>query len=319
MTPDPDHGTDPFQEEVTALRQRLAEAERAALEWRQAYQDLKTRAQEHTVQFEQTNQVLRSEVAERQRIERGEAALRASEERYRQLLERNLAGVVRSHPDGQVLECNEAFARMLGCASPAEILARPAWDSYYRAADRTAMLEQLRDRRLLVNYEFCLRRKDGKPVWVLGTVNLNDDDPSNVSLQGIYIDITERKHLEERVRQTLKMEAVGRLAGGVAHDFNNLLTVITGYSELLLETLPPGGATFLSVQEIKKAADRAARLTSQLLTFGRKQLLAPKVLDLNVLLQDMVQMLVPRVVTCQARCVSTCLASLGRRSAEGDL
>jgi two-component system, cell cycle sensor histidine kinase and response regulator CckA len=107
----------------------------------------------------------------------------------------------------------------------------------------------------------------------------------------MHVDITEVVRLEERLRQSQKMEAVGRLAGGVAHDFNNLLTVITGYSELLLRGLGKGAPERLHAEEIRKAADQAAALTGQLLAFGRKQMLAPQVLDPNDLVRDMEKML----------------------------
>src|SRR5207237_2383018 len=104
-------------------------------------------------------------------------------------------------------------------------------------------------------------------------------------------DITERRALEEQLRQSQKMEAVGRLAGGVAHDFNNLLTVIKGYSELMLDELKESEPLRSELDEIKKAADRAATLTRQLLAFSRQQVMAPKVLDLNSVVGNMDKLL----------------------------
>ena len=107
-----------------------------------------------------------------------------------------------------------------------------------------------------------------------------------MALQGnrqlvIYEDITERRKMEAQLQQSQKMEAVGRLAGGVAHDFNNLLTVITGYSELLLQKVGKEFPMHEEVEEIRQAGERAAALTQQLLAFSRKQIIEPKVLDLN--------------------------------------
>jgi nitrogen-specific signal transduction histidine kinase/ActR/RegA family two-component response regulator len=105
------------------------------------------------------------------------------------------------------------------------------------------------------------------------------------------IDVTERRHLEDQLRQAQKMEAVGQLAGGVAHDFNNLLGVITGYSDLALREIDPQHRARQRVEEIRKAAERAAALTRQLLAFSRKQILQPRVLDPNAVVTDVERML----------------------------
>src|SRR6202022_2749834 len=101
----------------------------------------------------------------------------------------------------------------------------------------------------------------------------------------------ERSRLEEQLRQSQKMEALGQLAGGVAHDFNNLLTIIKGHNDLLLDRLKSSESSYKSCEQIHKAADRASSLTRQLLVFSRKQLLQPKVLDLNVLIPEMEKLL----------------------------
>src|SRR5207247_1899171 len=104
-------------------------------------------------------------------------------------------------------------------------------------------------------------------------------------------DVTDKKKLEAQLLQAQRMEAIGVLAGGVAHDFNNLLTIITGFSEVLLSGLPPGDRSRELLTEIKKAGDRASTLTRQLLAFSRKQVLEPRVLDLNALVADSEKML----------------------------
>jgi nitrogen-specific signal transduction histidine kinase len=110
-------------------------------------------------------------------------------------------------------------------------------------------------------------------------------------IRGSFIDITERKKLEERLRQSQKMESVGRLAGGIAHDFNNLLTVITGYSELMLSQLEERSPLVKEVEEIKRAGERASSLTQQLLAFSRRQVLQPRVIDLNEVVSRVEKML----------------------------
>jgi len=347
-----------------------------------------------------------------------ERALRASESRYHVLFEENLAGILCTNFAGDVLECNEAFARMLGYSSSAEAGSLKSPQFYYRPSDRDEMLARLREHKALTQQEICFRRKDGSPVWILANMNLvestdlagaptivgttvdiserkqskealresqqrfaafmrhlpgvafmknrqgqyvfyneaaqglfhldpddflgkTDDEvwpkeyasrfvehdlevtlskklAQNVEpiphkhgvhhwliyrfpildendevqfIGGVGIDITERRQLEDQLRQSQKMEAVGRLAGGVAHDFNNLLTVISGYGHMILRDLPGEDPLHGCVEEVLKAASRATSLTNQLLAFSRRQVIQPKVLDLNALVANMDRML----------------------------
>jgi PAS domain S-box-containing protein len=139
---------------------------------------------------------------------------------------------------------------------------------------------------------FLNKRKDGT-LYEEDAVISPVRDPSGqvVNYVAVKRDVTDVRRMEEQLRQSQKMEAVGRLAGGVAHDFNNLLTAISGYSDLLLHRLPDYSTLRRDVEEIRKAGDRAAALTRQLLAFSRRQVLQPKVLDLNTVVTNMGQML----------------------------
>jgi PAS domain S-box-containing protein len=139
---------------------------------------------------------------------------------------------------------------------------------------------------------YRVKHADGKEKWVLEQgLGIIAPDGEITGIEGVIIDITEQKRLEEQLLQSQKMEAVGRLAGGVAHDFNNQLTVIMGLSELLIEALGERHPNFQDALEIKQTSQRAASLTSQLLAFSRKQVMQLKVLDLNFMVKDMEKML----------------------------
>ena len=147
--------------------------------------------------------------------------------------------------------------------------------------------------------EIELLRRDGSTVWTENTLTfIRDEQRRPVGVLGVTRDISERRRadverrrLEEQLHQAQKMEAIGRLAGGVAHDFNNILTGITGYTEMLLPTLRPEDPIVSDLKEIHKLSDRAAALTAQLLAFSRKQIVEPRVLDLNAAITHSTKML----------------------------
>jgi len=136
-----------------------------------------------------------------------------------------------------------------------------------------------------------------------------------IGVIGVALDVTERKHLSDQLRQSQKMQAIGELAGGVAHDFNNLLMVVKGHAQLLIERMPKDPTLHHSVQQMEKAADRAASLTRQLLAFSRKQVLQPRVLDMNDVVGGMIKMF-SRVIGANIEMAFVPGANLGRAKAD---
>jgi two-component system cell cycle sensor histidine kinase/response regulator CckA len=224
--------------------------------------------------------------------DRAEEALRRSEADYRSLVQNAPYGIMRSTPDGRVLRANPALVKMLGYDTEEDVLKLilPR-DVYVDSPEGGRTLETTTEadpRDLALRF----RRRDGKEIQVRASGRWVREDGGRLQyLESILEDVTERKSLEAQLAQAQKMEAVGRLAGGVAHDFNNLLGVMLGYSELLLGELDANDPRRQRAAEIKRASDRAASLTRQLLAFSRRQVLTPRVVDLNAVVDSLDKML----------------------------
>jgi len=222
-----------------------------------------------------------------------ESALRTSERRFRALVEESWDAVALFGADGTILYGSPATTRLLGY-DLAEFVGRNAMELIH-PDDRTAVLLRLQEAtaapRARVHVAARVRHKNGSWRYLEGVFTNLLDDPSVAAIVNNYRDVTDRRILEEQVVLSQKMEAIGRLAGGVAHDFNNILTAIGGYTDLLLADLAPDDQRRRDVEEIYRAAERAAALTQQLLAFSRRQVLQPKVINLNALVPEVEKML----------------------------
>jgi PAS domain S-box-containing protein len=228
---------------------------------------------------------------------RSEEALRESEERFRLTFAQAAVGLAHVNTAGRWVLVNQKLCDIVGYS--AEELSRLTFQQITYPGD---LGETIANARTLLAGEienYCVEkryvRKDGSPVWVELTVSLARDFGGRPKyFIGVIEDISGRKQAEaalkrseEQLRQSQKLEAIGRLAGGLAHDFNNILTAITGYSDLVLRRLGSVDPLRRSVEEIRRAAERAASLTHQLLAFSRKQMMQVKVLDLNAVVAEM--------------------------------
>jgi len=246
-----------------------------------------------------------------------EAALRANEQRFRALVEHSWDAVALFGPDGAILYGSPATTRILGY-DLAEFVGRNALDLIHpedRDGVASRLTEVMANSRGRVIVAARVRHKDGSWRYLEGVLTNLLDDPSVGAIVNNYRDATERRSLEQQVIQAQKMEAVGRLAGGVAHDFNNILTAIGGYTDLLLADLPPDDPRRQDVDEIHRAADRAAALTQQLLAFSRRQVLQPKVIDLNALVSN-VENLLRRLIGEDVLLATTLAGDVGRVRAD---
>jgi len=243
---------------------------------------------------------------------RADDALRQSEERYRTFIAQSSEGVSRlefkppvpvtlpeeaqvdaMYASATVAECNDAMARMYGFTDAGDLVGARLADLHDQGdpANREQMRSFIRAGYRLADSETRERDRENRPHVFLNNVVGFVENGHLVRVWGTQRDVSDQRRLEEQFRQSQKMEAVGQLAGGIAHDFNNLLTAILGNTQLLLRDLPTGDIMRGDVEEIRKASERAAALTRQLLAYSRRQMLQPEILDLNVVVADMDRML----------------------------
>lgn len=225
---------------------------------------------------------------------RSEEALRRERNFVTAILDTAGALIVVIDSNGRVVRFNRACEEATGYSSDL-ISGKRIWDVFL-IPDESAEARSAFERALSGEYptkteHHWIASSGARRLIAWSITALTDRDGKVEYAVGIGIDVTERKRLEEQLLHAQKMDAVGRLAGGVAHDFNNLLTAITGYSELLMNALKEQDPLRRDVEEIRKAGERAASLTRQLLAFSRKQILQPRVLDLNTIVTDMEKML----------------------------
>jgi PAS domain S-box-containing protein len=270
-------------EDVTA-QQRAEQA------LQRAHDELEARVAERTAELQQANSSLRTEIAERQRAE---ATLAQRESNFRALIENTLDVIAVVDQQGVVRYVSPSIRRVFQY-EPEELIGSKGVDLVH-PQDREEVLPQYRKLIGITGTRpplICrVRHKD--QTWHTVEV-VSNNQVENPAVRGVVLtvrDISERRRLEEQFRQAQKMEAVGRLAGGVAHDFNNLLTVIRGYSGLMAKRMEAGDPDLRSLGQVQRAADRAAALVQQLLAFSRKQIVEPKVFDIHAALADLERML----------------------------
>jgi PAS domain S-box-containing protein len=218
--------------------------------------------------------------------------LRRSELDLRSLVMHAPYGICRCDGQGKLLDVNPAFMELLGYTSAEQLIGQPVISLYVDADQWFELADCLRASTPFKGLTAEWKRKDGSTTGVrVSGRSVTDGDENDRAFELFAEDVTERRALEQQLRQSQKMEAVGRLAGGIAHDFNNLLMVISGYSEFLLERLGTQPELRAPAQEIASAAERASSLTRQLLAFSRKQMLAPKIVYLNSIVTENLKML----------------------------
>ncbi|MBA3975876.1 MAG: hypothetical protein C0504_16850 [Candidatus Solibacter sp.] len=225
--------------------------------------------EDRNLSLDSLNRSILSEYAAR---ESAEKALRESERRYRDMVENALDSIYSHDLSGRFTEVNRTMCELLGY-SREEMIGYPI--DKVLTPESLELAQEMTARKLAgastPHYELTTVTRSGRRAWIEVSSRLIWSHGFPAGVEGIARDITSRKSLEEELRQARQMDALGRLSGGVAHDFNNILTVVSGYSDLLLMTMPPADPARAKVEEIRRAGERATELTRKLLAFGRAQ------------------------------------------------
>ncbi|MGD9488564.1 MAG: PAS domain S-box protein [Calditrichaceae bacterium] len=230
------------------------------------------------------------DITERKKME---IALVESEKKYRTIFEESRDVIFISSPDGRFLDVNPIGMEIFGYDSMEDFIGIDiAKDLYQNPEDRNKFLNNMERFGYVKNYEILMKKKSGEPIVFVATASVVRDDNGNlIGYRGVLRDVTENRQLERQLFQAQKMESIGMLAGGVAHDFNNILTVINGHAEMMLMKMQSTDAFHSDAVAVLKAGKRASNLTRQLLAFSRKQIIEPKIVDVNKIINDLDKML----------------------------
>jgi PAS domain S-box-containing protein len=223
-------------------------------------------------------------------------ALKDSERKYRTLFEESKDVLYIGEPDGKLLDINLAGVGLFGYDSKDEMLdISIERDLFVNFQERQFCMRALEEQGFIKDYEVVMKKKSGAHVTVLMTATIDRDETGKpAAYRGIMKDVTEWKRLERQLFQAQKMEAVGQLAGGIAHDFNNILTAIIGYGNLLKAQMPDSPLmTYLN--HILDSADKAAKLIQDLLAFSRRQMISPRLINLNEIVRE-IEIILSRLI-----------------------
>jgi two-component system cell cycle sensor histidine kinase/response regulator CckA len=280
---------------LSQLRDCPALGDRSGL-WRHLRKDGTTllvsiSAYRHVIDGREVELVLANDVTAK--IE-AEEALKRSEASFRSFVDNAPYGIFRSDIEMDCfLEVNPTLVRLFGYDHPDELRQLKISETIYNTpSDRRKLIDELRLHGTVQFMEFTFLKKHGSTMQVRLSATLCCDEHGYPSLiEGFVEDITETHQLEEKLRQSQKMDAIGRLAGGIAHDFNNMLTAVIGYTDMLSASAGLTERQRKHVQQASNAAHRAASLTKQLLAFSRQQVLQPTLIDSNSVIQETLEMI----------------------------
>ncbi|AEJ18957.1 response regulator [Gracilinema caldarium] len=218
--------------------------------------------------------------------------LRKSEERYRTLFEKAPTANFTADEKGTITDCNTTFISLLAIKEKKQVIGQPIFSWFVNSDTGNRLWQSFLHHTHSVAQDWELNKSDGTRIFVLATLStLPKTDNNAVEIQGYLLDNTERRDLENQLRQVQKMEAIGRLAGGIAHDFNNIITAIMGYANLLREDIQDNPDLQEEVDGILSATQRAVNLTRQLLSFSRKQAIEAKVVNVHEILKELEKMI----------------------------
>lgn len=228
---------------------------------------LASKIEARTSELNAANRRLRLDIAKRAAVLR---ELQVSEQRYRLLFEKDITGNFAADAEGLILDCNVAFAELFNFTSPQDAHGVDIFELWDEMGAQESLRELIHSRSRLVNYDVTLQRGGVSKYLLVNLDAVLNSEGEFEEVRGYIFDISEPKRLEEQLRQSQKMEALGTLAGGIAHDFNNILGVILGYAEIIESNAEPESGLERRITEISRAGKRARDLVTQILNFSRQ-------------------------------------------------